>query len=101
VPSPVRLVILDREKQQADIYDAAKASAEVEKTLPSARIAAASRHKSATNPESAQTPAQEVIESTGPIPPPPPFYVLNNLKSQPPEQTDLDTATPRKPEEER
>jgi len=35
-----RLVILDREKQQADIYDAAKASAEVEKTLPSARITA-------------------------------------------------------------
>ena len=64
-------------------------------------LAAASGYESATNPESAQTPAQEVIESTGPIPPPPPFYVLNNLKSQPPEQTDLDTATPRKPEEER
>jgi integrase len=42
-------------------------------------VAAASGCKSATNPESAQTPAQEVIESTGPIPPPPPFYVLNNL----------------------
>ena len=40
VRSPVHLVVLDREKQQADIYDAAKASAEVEKTLPSARIAA-------------------------------------------------------------
>jgi len=42
-------------------------------------VAAGSGYKSATNPESAETPAPQVVESTGPIPPPPPFYVLNNL----------------------
>jgi hypothetical protein len=34
-----RLVILDRDKQEAEIYDAAKAAAEVEERLPSDRIA--------------------------------------------------------------
>ena len=33
-----RVVILDRDKQEAEIYDAAKAAAEVEKNLPSDRI---------------------------------------------------------------
>ena len=33
-----RLVILDRDKQEAEVYDAAKAAAEVEKNLPSDRI---------------------------------------------------------------
>lgn len=33
-----RLVILDRDKQEAEIYDAAKAAADVEKNLPSDRI---------------------------------------------------------------
>lgn len=35
-----RLMILDREKQEAEIYDAAKAAAEVETRLPSDRITA-------------------------------------------------------------
>ena len=42
-------------------------------------VAAASGYKSATNQEPAETPARQLIESTAPIPPPPPFYVLNNL----------------------
>jgi hypothetical protein len=33
-----RLVILDRDKQEAEVYDAAKAAAEVEKNLPSDKI---------------------------------------------------------------
>jgi len=47
--------------------------------VAAASSAAASGYESATNPESAETPAPEVVESTGPIPPAPPFYVLNNL----------------------
>ena len=42
-------------------------------------VAAASGYKSATDRETAETPVPQVIESTAPIPPAPPFYVLNNL----------------------
>jgi hypothetical protein len=72
LPTGNRALIDQLDDDQAQAEEAKRASA-------AASGAAARGYKSATNPEPDETPASEVLESTGAIPPPEPFYVLNNL----------------------